>query len=125
MDYNQLKDRLTQVMDKLSSKTNIKMLLITEDKVVVESEESFTFDEPKTKEIVKPKQNKGNKGNLKFAKSKIRDPRWIPIVETLHLTPRQWVEKNYPNLEPSKLYSYMHYHTEMSLRQCCERLSQE
>lgn len=121
MDYNQLKDRLTQVMDKLSSKTNIKMLLITEDKVVIESEESFTFDKPESK----PKEKRRNKDNLKFARSKIRDLRWKPIVETLNLTPRQWIEKNYPNLEPSKLYSYMHYHTEMSLRQCCERLSQE
>ena len=46
-------------------------------------------------------------------------------MDTLHITPKEWLDRNYPDIDYSDLKNFMYYHKDMSLRQCCERLNQE
>lgn len=109
---------------------NIKTLNISEDDITVSI--SCEKQEIPKQEIVKQEEPKPPKYMFKSRKSKIshsrkrlKDPRWIKIVDTLGITPMEWLEREYPDLRYIDVMNYMYHHKNESIRQCCERLSQE
>lgn len=109
---------------------NIKTLNISEDDITI----SLSYDEQEIprQEIIKKEEPKPIKYTFKSRKSKIshsrkklKDPRWIKIVDTLGITPMEWLEREYPDLRYVDVMNYMYHHKNESIRQCCERLSQE
>lgn len=109
---------------------NIKTLNISEDDITVSI--SCEKQEIPKQEIVKQEKPKPLKYMFKSRKSKInhsrkrlKDPRWIKIVDTLGITPMEWLEREYPDLRYIDVMNYMYHHKNESIRQCCERLSQE
>ena len=121
MDWNQAKEMLDTILKGM----NIKTLNISEDNITI----SLSCEE---KEIPKQKESKPLKYEFKSRESKIshtrkrlKDPRWIKIVDTLGITPTEWLEREYPDLRYIDVMNYMYRHRNESIRQCCERLSQE
>lgn len=109
---------------------NIKTLNISEDDITVSI--SCEKQEIPKQEIVKQEEPKPPKYMFKSRKSKIshsrkrlKDPRWIKIVDTLGITPMEWLEREYPDLRYIDVMNYMYHHKNESIRQCCERLNQE
>lgn len=118
MDWNQARE----ILDAILKETNIKTLNISEDKVVVEFGESFNSN--KIKRTYVSKEEDGRR-SFSFSRKKVKDPRWIQIMDSLHITPKEWLDRNYPDIDYCDLKNFMYYHKDMSLRQCCERLNQE
>ena len=124
MDWNQVRERLNAILENLKG-TNIRTLNISEDDITI----SLSCEE---QEIPKQEESKPLKYAFKSRESKInhsrkrlKDPRWIKIVDTLGITPTEWLEREYPDLRYIDVMNYMHKHRNESIRQCCERLSQE
>lgn len=129
MDWNQVRERLNAILENLKG-TNIKTLNISEDDITI----SLSYEEQETpkQEVPKQKESKPLKHKFKSRESKLRhsrkrlkDPRWIKIVDTLGITPMEWLEREYPDLRYIDVMNYMYKHRNESIRQCCERLSQE
>ena len=104
---------------------NIKTLNISEDDITIslscEEQEVSKNEEPKPlKYAFKSRESKIN-----HSRKRLKDPRWIKIVDTLGITPMEWLEREYPDLRYIDVMNYMHKHRNESIRQCCERLSQE
>ena len=118
MDWNQAR----KILDAILKEMSIRTLNISEDKLVIEFGESS--DSSKVRKIHVTEEEDGRK-SFSFSRKKVKDPRWIQIMDTLHITPREWLDRNYPDIDYSDLKNFMYYHKDMSLRQCCERLSQE
>ena len=118
MDWNQAR----KILDAILKEMNIKTLNVSEDKVVIDFGESSNSN--KVRKTYVPKEEDGRK-SFSFSRKKVKDPRWIQIMDSLHITPREWLDRNYPDIDYSDLKNFMHCHKDMSLRQCCERLSQE
>ena len=124
MDWNQVRERLNAILENLKG-TNIKTLNISEDDITIslscEEQETIKHEEPKPlKYAFKSRESK-----LRHSRKKLKDPRWIKIVDTLGITPTEWLEREYPDLRYIDVMNYMHNHKNESIRQCCERLSQE
>ena len=118
MDWNQAKEML----DAILKETNIRTLNISEDKVVIEFGESSNSNKVKKTHVT---EEEDGRKSFSFSRKKVKDPRWIQIMDSLHITPREWLDRNYPDIDFSDLKNFMYYHKDMSLRQCCERLNQE
>ena len=124
MDWNQVRERLNAILENLKG-TNIKTLNISEDDITIslscEEQEVFKQEEPKSlKYAFKSRESKIN-----HTRKRLKDPRWIKIVDTLGITPMEWLEREYPDLRYIDVMNYMYRHRNESIRQCCERLSQE
>ena len=124
MDWNLVRERLNAILENLKG-MNIKTLNISEDDISI----SLSCEE---QEVPKQEEHKPLKHKFKSRESKInhtrkrlKDPRWIKIVDTLGITPTEWLEREYPDLRYIDVMNYMHRHKNESIRQCCERLSQE
>ena len=124
MDWNQVRERLNAILENLKG-TNIKTLNISEDDITI----SLSCEEQEV-----PKQEEPNPLKYKFksreskinhSRKRLKDPRWIKIVDTLGITPTEWLEREYPDLRYIDVMNYMYKHRNESIRQCCERLSQE
>ena len=124
MDWNQVRERLNAILENLKG-TNIKTLNISEDDITIslscEQQEVPKQEEPKPlKYAFKSRESKIN-----HSRKRLKDPRWIKIVDTLGITPTEWLEREYPDLRYIDVMNYMYKHRNESIRQCCERLSQE
>ena len=124
MDWNQVRERLNAILENLKG-MNIKTLNISEDDVTIslscEQQEVPKQEEPKPlKYAFKSRESKIN-----HSRKRLKDPRWIKIVDTLGITPMEWLEREYPDLRYIDVMNYMYKHRNESIRQCCERLSQE
>lgn len=124
MDWNQVRERLNAILENLKG-MNIKTLNISEDDITI----SLSCEE---QEVLKQEESKPLKYKFKSRESKInhtrkrlKDPRWIKIVDTLGITPTEWLEREYPDLRYIDVMNYMYRHRNESIRQCCERLSRE
>ena len=124
MDWNQVRERLNAILENLKG-TNIKTLNISEDDITI----SLSREEqevPKQEEPVRLKYAfKSRESKLNHSRKRLKDPRWIKIVDTLGITPTEWLEREYPDLRYIDVMNYMYKHRNESIRQCCERLSQE
>ena len=124
MDWNQVRERLNAILENLKG-TNIKTLNISEDDITIslscEEQEVSKQEEPvRLKYAFKSRESKIN-----HSRKRLKDPRWIKIVDTLGITPTEWLEREYPDLRYIDVMNYMYKHRNESIRQCCERLSQE
>ena len=124
MDWNQVRERLNAILENLKG-MNIKTLNISEDNITVslscEQQEVPKRKEPKPlKYAFKSRESKSN-----HSRKRLKDPRWIKIVDTLGITPMEWLEREYPDLRYIDVMNYMYHHKNESIRHCCERLSQE
>ena len=129
MDWNQVRERLNVILENLKG-TNIKTLNISEDNITISL--SCEEQEVSNQETVKQEEPKPLKYKFKSRESKIshsrkrlKDPRWIKIVDTLGITPTEWLEREYPDLRYIDVMNYMYKHKNESIRHCCERLSRE
>ena len=124
MDWNQVRERLNAILENLKG-TNIKTLNISEDNITI----SLSCEEQETIKQEKPKPFKyafkSRESKLRHSRKKLKDPRWIKIVDTLGITPTEWLEREYPNLRYVDVMNCMYRHKNESIRRCCERLSQE
>lgn len=124
MDWNQVRERLNAILENLKG-TNIKTLNISEDDITI----SLSCEEqevPKQEEPVRLKYMfKSRESKINHSRKRLKDPRWIKIVDTLGITPTEWLEREYPDLRYIDVMNYMYHHKNESIRQCCERLSQE
>ena len=124
MDWNQVRERLNAILENLKG-TNIKTLNISEDNITI----SLSCEEqevPKQEEPVRFKYMfKSRESKLNHTRKRLKDPRWIKIVDTLGITPMEWLEREYPGLRYIDVMNYMYRHKNESIRHCCERLSQE
>ena len=118
MDWNQAREML----DAILKETNIRMLNVSEDRIVIDFGESFKSSKVKKTHVT---EEEDGRKSFSFSRKKVKDPRWIQIMDSLHITPREWLDRNYPDIDYSDLKNFMYSHKDMSLRQCCERLSQE
>ena len=124
MDWNQARERLNAILENLKG-TNIKTLNISEDDITIslscEEQEVLKQEEPvRLKYKFKSRESK-----LNHSRKRLKDPRWIKIVDTLGITPTEWLEREYPDLRYIDVMNYMYKHRNESIRHCCERLSQE
>ena len=119
MDYNQLKEKLS-MLDPVLKEMSIKTLTISEDNITV----SLSCEEqeiPKQEEPKPPKHKfKSRESKLDHSRKRIKDPRWIKIADTLHMTPKEWIETNYPDVDYGKVMNYMYRYKDKSVRECCE-----
>ena len=124
MDWNQVRERLNAILENLKG-TNIRTLNISEDDITIslscEEKEVSKQEEPvRLKYTFKSRESKIN-----HSRKRLKDPRWIKIVDTLGITPTEWLEREYPDLRYIDVMNYMYHHKNESIRQCCEQLSQE
>ena len=129
MDWNQVRERLNAILENLKG-TNIKTLNISEDDITIslscEEQEVSKQETLKQEEPKPPKYKfKSRESKLRHSRKRLKDPRWIKIVDTLGITPTEWLEREYPDLRYIDVMNYMYHHRNESIRQCCERLSQE
>lgn len=124
MDWNQVRERLNAILENLKG-MNIKTLNISEDDITISL--SFEEQEVPKKEEHKPLKYafKSRESKINHTRKRLKDPRWIKIVDTLRITPMEWLEREYPDLRYIDVMNYMHRHRNESIRQCCERLSRE
>ena len=124
MDWNQVRERLNAILENLKG-TNIKTLNISEDDITIslscEEQEVSKQEEPKPLKY----KFKSRESKINHSRKRLKDPRWIKIVDTLGITPTEWLEREYPDLRYIDVMNYMYHHKNESIRQCCERLSQE
>ena len=124
MDWNQVRERLNAILENLKG-TNIKTLNISEDDITI----SLSCEEQKVPKQEEPKplkyKFKSRESKINHSRKRLKDPRWIKIVDTLGITPTEWLEREYPDLRYIDVMNYMYKHRNESIRQCCERLSQE
>ena len=124
MDWNQVRERLNAILENLKE-MNIKTLNISEDDITV----SISCEEQEVHKQEKPKPLKyafkSRESKISHTRKRLKDPRWIKIVDTLGITPMEWLEREYPDLRYIDVMNYMYRHRNESIRQCCERLSQE
>ena len=113
MDYNQLKEKLS-MLDPVLKGTNIKTLTISEDEI------QLTLSEIKKKPKVKNTRFRSDDTRFNQSRKRLKDPRWIKIADTLHVTPKEWIETNYPDLDYGKVINYMYRYKDKSVRECCE-----
>ena len=124
MDWNQVRERLNTILENLKG-TNIKTLNISEDDITIslscEKQETPKQEEPKPfKYAFKSRESK-----LSHSRKRLKDSRWIKIVDTLGITPTEWLEREYPDLRYIDVMNYMYHHKNESIRHCCEALSRE
>ena len=129
MDWNQVRERLNAILENLKG-MNIKTLNISEDDITVSlSCEEKEISKQKTIKQEEPKslkyKFKSRESKISHTRKRLKDPRWIKIVDTLGITPTEWLEREYPDLRYIDVMNYMYKHKNESIRQCCERLSQE
>lgn len=110
---------LKDLLNTLLSETNINKLNICQDKIeiYVDGPMKFTQETP----VIRVKKNRydlGHEGALRRARAVVKDHRWIKIMDELGLTPKEWIEKEYPDLDPKALYNVMRRYKQWSLRQC-------
>ena len=124
MDWNQVRERLNAILENLKG-MNIKTLNISEDDITV----SLSCEE---QEISKQEESdpyrykfKSRESKINHSRKRLKDPRWIKIVDTLGITPIEWLEREYPDLRYIDVMNYMYRHKNESIRHCCEALSQE
>ena len=124
MDWNQVRERLNAILENLKG-TNIKTLNISEDDITI----SLSCEEQEVSKQKEPKPLKyafkSRESKINHTRKRLKDPRWIKIVDTLGITPTEWLEREYPDLRYIDVMNYMYKHRNESIRQCCERLSQE
>ena len=124
MDWNQARERLNAILESLKG-TNIKTLNISEDDITV----SISCKEQEVPKQEEPKPLKyafkSRESKISHTRKRLKDPRWIKIVDTLGITPMEWLEREYPDLRYIDVMNYMYHHKNESIRHCCERLSQE
>ena len=124
MDWNQVRERLNAILENLKG-TNIKTLNISEDDITI----SLSCEEQKISKQGEPVRFKyvfkSRESKLNHSRKRLKDPRWIKIVDTLGITPTEWLEREYPDLRYIDVMNYMYHHKNESIRHCCERLSQE
>ena len=124
MDWNQVRERLNAILENLKG-MNIKTLNISEDNITV----SLSCEEQETPKQEEPKPLKyafkSRESKLSHSRKRLKDPRWIKIVDTLGITPTEWLEREYPDLRYIDVMNYMYHHKNESIRHCCEALSQE
>ena len=124
MDWNQVRERLNAILENLKG-MNIKTLNISEDDITI----SLSCEQQEISKQEKPKplkyKFKSRESKISHTRKRLKDPRWIKIVDTLGITPMEWLEREYPDLRYIDVMNYMYKHRNESIRQCCERLSQE
>ena len=124
MDWNQVRESLNAILENLKG-TNIKTLNISEDDITI----SLSCEEQAVSKQEEPKPLKyafkSRESKISHSRKRLKDPRWIKIVDTLGITPTEWLEREYPDLRYIDVMNYMYKHRNESIRQCCERLSQE
>ena len=124
MDWNQVRERLNAILENLKG-TNIKTLNISEDDITVslscEEQEISKQEEPKPLKY----KFKSRESKISHTRKRLKDPRWIKIVDTLGITPTEWLEREEPDLRYIDVMNYMYHHKNESIRHCCEALSQE
>ena len=124
MDWNQVRERLNAILENLKG-MNIKTLNISEDDITI----SLSYEEQEVSKQEEPKplkyKFKSRESKLSHTRKRLKDPRWIKIVDTLGITPMEWLEREYPDLRYIDVMNYMYHHKNESIRHCCERLSQE
>ena len=124
MDWNQARERLNAILENLKG-MNIKTLNISEDNITI-SLSCEEQDVPKQEEPVRLKYAfKSRESKINHSRKKLKDPRWIKIVDTLGITPTEWLEREYPDLRYIDVMNYMYRHKNESIRHCCEALNQE
>ena len=124
MDWNQVRERLNAILENLKG-MNIKTLNISEDDITI-SLSCEEQDVPKQEEPKPLKYTfKSRESKLNHSRKRLKDPRWIKIVDTLGITPTEWLEREYPDLRYIDVMNYMYHHKNESIRHCCEQLSQE
>ena len=124
MDWNQVRERLNVILENLKG-TNIKTLNISEDNITISL--SCEEQEVPKKEVVGQYKYafKSRESKLNHSRKRLKDPRWIKIVDTLGITPTEWLEREYPDLRYVDVMNCMYRHKNESIRHCCERLSRE
>ena len=113
MDYNQLKEKL-RMLDPVLKEMSIKMLTISEDEI------QLTLYEIKRKPKIKYTRFRSDDTRFSQSRKRLKDPRWIKIADMLHMTPKEWIETNYPDLDYGKVINYMYRYKDKSVRECCE-----
>ena len=117
MDWNQARE----ILDVILKEMNIRTLTISEDNVTI----SFQYKEQEIPKVVAKSEPieyafKSRESKIRHSRKKLKDPRWIKIIDTLHITPKEWIDREYPGLNYGKLMSYMYRNKTKSIRECCE-----
>ena len=119
MDYNQLKEKLS-MLDPVLKEMSIKTLTISEDDITI----SLSCEENANSKQEEPKPLKyafkSRESKLDHSRKRLKDPRWIKIADALHVTPKEWIEANYPDVDYGKVMGYMYRYKDKSIRECCE-----
>lgn len=114
---------LKDLLNTLLSKTNISKLNICQDKIEIYIDGLMEFTQEVTKPIEEAKIHKytmSQKGALSKARALTKDPRWIRIIDELNMTPKEWMEREYPDVEMVDMYRAMRRRPGWSVRQCAE-----
>ena len=109
MDWNQVRERLNAILESLKG-TNIKTLNISEDDITI----SLSCEEQEVPKQEEPKplkyKFKSRESKINHSRKRLKDPRWIKIVDTLGITPTEWLEREYPDLRYIDVMNCMYRH---------------
>lgn len=60
---------------------------------------------------------------LRQARSRARDPRVLAILEKYpSMTFKEWLEWQYPDINPQRVYDLMHKYKDISIRECIAKI---
>ena len=124
MDIQTLSNVINNFLRDVNKDLKIQKLVVTQEKLYVEYEpqEIKIIDEP----VVIPKkidEDAYRQKALKIARSRVRDPRVKAILEANPtMTFAEWVEREYPGICITTVYSALSRHPELPVRKCIDLL---
>ena len=124
MDIQTLSNVINDFLRNANKDLKIQKLIVTQEKLYVEYEpqEIKIVDEP----VVTPKkvdEDSLRQKALRIARSRVRDPRVKAILEANPtMTFAEWVEREYPDVRITTVYSALSRHPELPVRKCIDLL---
>ena len=124
MDIQTLSNVINNFLRDVNKDLKIQKLIVTQEKLYVEYEpqEIKIVGEP----VVTPKkidEDSLRQKALKVARSRVRDPRVKAILEANPtMTFAEWVEREYPDVKITTVYSALSRNPELPVRKCIDLL---
>ena len=124
MDIQTLSNVINNFLRDVNKDLKIQKLIVTQEKLYVEYEpqEIKIVDEP----VVIPKkvdEDSLRKKALRIARSRVRDPRVKAILEANPtMTFAEWVEREYPDIKITTVYSALSRNSGLPVRKCIDLL---
>ena len=124
MDIQTLSNVINNFLRDVNKDLKIQKLVVTQEKLYVEYEpqEIKIIDEP----VVTPKkidEDASRQKALRIARSRVRDPRVKAILEANPtMTFAEWVEREYPDVKITTVYSALSRNPGLPVRKCIDLL---